>query len=87
MHLNIGGGGGLSLLKIKIQIDDYCINYAKKSISEITKNIKIVYLRDFFWGVGEMESISHYDQDGNYNLLKNIWEKETFISHHVKSHM
>ena len=32
----------------------------------------------FFLGWGEMESISHYDQDGNYNLLKNIWEKENF---------
>jgi hypothetical protein len=52
VHLNIGGGGFECLLKIKIQTDDYCINYAKKSIPEITKNIKIVYLRDFFWGVG-----------------------------------
>ena len=48
MHLNIGGGGFECLLKIKIQTDDYCINYAKKSIPAITKNIEI----DFFWGVG-----------------------------------
>ena len=79
---------GLCLLKIKIQTDDYCINYAKKSISEITKNINIVYLRDVFFGVGgdvpvvmgrsaslkSVASISHSSLSSNITQISSLFQ-------------
>lgn len=64
-------------LKIKFLTDEnYGINCAKKSMSAITINIEIVYLREVVaFSLGGGWNLCHnYDQDGNH-LLKNIWEK------------